>query len=676
MTSFEQQPPEYAPDPATSHPDPEFANFFAGCAEGSRYVVHEVIGKGSYGIVVSATERLSGERVAIKKIVNVFDNVFELEETDLHEVIRANDDLSPDHHKVFLYQLLRGLNYIHQCGVLHRDLKPGNILANSDCKLKLCDFGLARPVLPQSPSDTRILWTDYVATRFYRAPELVGCLHGCYTQAVDIWSLGCIYAELMLRRPLFRGYCAISLIQVITDVIGKPSNESIQKICNRKARMFLQAMPHKDPVSLTQSFPGADPEGLDLLRQMLAFDPQDRPTAEEALTHPYFDGIPKPPQDVPVPIQKHFEFKHCNLTDVADIRRLVYNEILHHHPRVQALHAEIQALHAEYSRQQVMSMLVDQYGPHPYTSVRPTAYDPHPAAMPASHAGPAVDMPSYPQVQPHVHMSYPLTQQQQQQTMCHADFNPSAFQMQPIQQQAIQHLAILQQAMAAHLQQLADPGAAVASVVLQRVRRVDRRQAPESDPDPEEPSDILPGGHRLVVSSHVHLPMLAWDSSVVLTSMWSPAVVTYTCRKCLKELGDERALEQHRKDKHAHRPCNLLPLHELKNPVDKPGEWRSTEDFVRQFPKRRKSFGAFKCMPCERTWVSAHAFPKYKEGCQGCNQEYRPIYLWHNFQSGSSDADSDDSGDDGSDKPHDSRRCEACRLGVCKEFRQRFRRHF
>ena len=149
--------------------------------------------------------------------------VFELMESDLHTVIGANDDLTGDHHRVFLYQLLRGLMHVHRMGVLHRDLKPKNILANSDCKLKICDLGLARPYLDgfgQNPMCAA--WTDYVATRYYRAPELCGCFYGRYSQAVDIWSLGCIFAETLLGRPLFPGRDAVSQLQLITDLLGKP----------------------------------------------------------------------------------------------------------------------------------------------------------------------------------------------------------------------------------------------------------------------------------------------------------------------------------------------------------------------------------------------------------------------------------------------------------------------
>ncbi|GKE39981.1 mitogen-activated protein kinase 9-like protein [Tanacetum coccineum] len=110
--------------------------------------------------------------------------VFELMESDLHQVIKANDDLSPQHYQFFLYHLLRSLKYIHTSNVFHRDLKPKNILANSDCNLKICDFGLVRLSFNDAPST--IFWTDYVATRWYRAPELCGSFFSKYTPGIDI----------------------------------------------------------------------------------------------------------------------------------------------------------------------------------------------------------------------------------------------------------------------------------------------------------------------------------------------------------------------------------------------------------------------------------------------------------------------------------------------------------
>ena len=218
--------------------------------------------------------------------------MFELLESDLHTVINANDDLTQDHHKVFLYQLLRGLNFIHQSGVLHRDLKPKNILANSNNKLKICDFGLARPFIPDPAPATLVYWTDYVATRWYRAPELCGSFYGRYSQAVDIWSIGCIFAETLLGKPLFPGRDAVGQLHLITDLLGKPLQKVIDNIGNAKARNFLNSMQPKPPRAFETKFPNADRLALDLLRRLLAFDPADRPSAAEALAHPYFSGLP------------------------------------------------------------------------------------------------------------------------------------------------------------------------------------------------------------------------------------------------------------------------------------------------------------------------------------------------------------------------------------------------
>jgi serine/threonine protein kinase len=108
--------------------------------------------------------------------------------------------------------------------VFHRDLKPKNILANSDCKLKICDFGLARPALDPNPYHT-IYWTDYVATRWYRAPELCGSFFARYSPAIDIWSVGCIFAEILLGKPLFPGRNVVQQLELITDLLGKPEPE-------------------------------------------------------------------------------------------------------------------------------------------------------------------------------------------------------------------------------------------------------------------------------------------------------------------------------------------------------------------------------------------------------------------------------------------------------------------
>ncbi|XP_076901155.1 mitogen-activated protein kinase 15-like [Bidens hawaiensis] len=350
-------------------------DFFTEYGEGSRYKIEEVIGKGSYGVVCSAYDTHLGEKVAIKKINDIFEHVsdatrilreikllrllrhpdiveikhillppsrrefkdiyvvFELMESDLHQVIKANDDLTPEHYQFFLYQLLRGLKYIHSANVYHRDLKPKNILANADCKLKICDFGLARVAFNDTP--TAIFWTDYVATRWYRAPELCGSFFSKYTPAIDTWSIGCIFAELLTGKPLFPGKNVVHQLDLMTDLLGTPSPEAIARIRNEKARRYLSSMRKKKPIPFSQKFPNADPLALRLLERMLAFEPKDRPTAEEALCDPYFKNLAKVEREPSAqPVTKmEFEFERRKITK-DDMRELIYREILEYHPNM------------------------------------------------------------------------------------------------------------------------------------------------------------------------------------------------------------------------------------------------------------------------------------------------------------------------------------------------------
>ena len=215
--------------------------------------------------------------------------------------------------------------------VFHRDLKPKNILANSDCKLKICDFGLARPAFADAP--TTVFWTDYVATRWYRAPELCGCFFAKYTKTIDVWSIGCIFAEILSGKPLFPGRNVVHQLELITDLLGTPSAEEIAKVRNEKARRFLQQMPAKPPQSLASRFPRASPAALKLLAKLLSFDPALRVTAEEALTDPYFAGLHDPAREpVAEPIsRREFEFEKRKLS-VEEVRDLIYREALEYHP--------------------------------------------------------------------------------------------------------------------------------------------------------------------------------------------------------------------------------------------------------------------------------------------------------------------------------------------------------
>ncbi|KAL7087232.1 hypothetical protein ACP275_13G054900 [Erythranthe tilingii] len=349
--------------------------FFSDYGDASRYKIQEVVGKGSYGVVCSAIDTHTGEKVAIKKIHDIFEHisdaarilreikllrllrhpdiveikhimlppsrrefkdiyvVFELMESDLHQVIKANDDLTREHYQFFLYQLLRALKYIHTASVYHRDLKPKNILANANCKLKICDFGLARVALSDTP--TTIFWTDYVATRWYRAPELCGSFFSKYTPAIDIWSIGCIFAEVLTGKPLFPGKNVVHQLDLITDLLGTPSMDTISRVRNEKARRYLTSMRKKQPIPFAQKFPNADPPALRLLEKLLAFDPKDRPTAQEALADPYFKGLAKVEREPSSqPISKmEFEFERRRVTK-EDIRELIFREILEYHPQL------------------------------------------------------------------------------------------------------------------------------------------------------------------------------------------------------------------------------------------------------------------------------------------------------------------------------------------------------
>ncbi|KAL2483509.1 Mitogen-activated protein kinase 19 [Forsythia ovata] len=354
---------------------PKEMEFFTELGDANRYKILEIIGKGSYGVVCSAIDTQTGEKVAIKKIKDIFEHnsdairilreikllrllrhpdivdikrimlppsrgdfrdiyvVFELMESDLHQVIKANDDLTHEHHRFFLYQMLRALKYMHTANVYHRDLKPKNILANANCKLKICDFGLARVAFNDAP--TAIFWTDYVATRWYRAPELCGSFSSKYTPAIDIWSIGCIFAEVLTGKPLFPGKSVVHQLDLITDLLGSPLAVTISGVRNEKARKYLAAMRKKHPLPFAEKFPKADPASLNLLKRLLAFDPKERPTAEEALADPYFNGLAKIEREPSCqPISKlEFDFERRRVTK-EDVRELIFREILEYHPQL------------------------------------------------------------------------------------------------------------------------------------------------------------------------------------------------------------------------------------------------------------------------------------------------------------------------------------------------------
>ncbi|KIL69470.1 hypothetical protein M378DRAFT_21621 [Amanita muscaria Koide BX008] len=290
-----------------------------------RWKLVREMGAGAYGVVMSAADEISGETVAIKLVTRVFDKVqlakralreisllrhftghenitglidvdaispdfneiyifMEPMEADLHQIIKSGQTLTNEHVQYFLYQILRGMKYVHSASVIHRDLKPGNLLVNSDCELKICDFGLSRG-FGATPEYTTHL-TEYVATRWYRAPEIMLAFRG-YNTAIDVWSIGCILAELLLGKPLFKGKDYVDQLNKILDVLGSPDERVMKKIGSQKAQAYVRSLPLKKKVHFRHIIPTADVQALDLLEKMLAFDPEARITVPEALEHPW-----------------------------------------------------------------------------------------------------------------------------------------------------------------------------------------------------------------------------------------------------------------------------------------------------------------------------------------------------------------------------------------------------
>jgi len=220
--------------------------------------------------------------------------IFEYMETDLHAVIRANI-LEPVHKQYVMYQSFKALMYMHSAQLVHRDMKPSNLLLNSECLMKVADFGLARSLLKSSGTGAmddieggNPILTDYVATRWYRAPEiLLGSTR--YGKAVDMWSLGCIFGEMLGGKPVFQGSSTLNQLEKICDAVGRPSADEIAAMRSPFANTMLDNIKVSGaaPTKWSVMYPKASADGIDLLDKLMQWDPNKRLSALEGMSHPY-----------------------------------------------------------------------------------------------------------------------------------------------------------------------------------------------------------------------------------------------------------------------------------------------------------------------------------------------------------------------------------------------------
>jgi mitogen-activated protein kinase 1/3 len=340
-------------------------------------IFEKMLGKGPYGSVGLFQDTQRGVGAAIKRIPNPFRNpidgkrclrevkllqllkhenilglvdilsppapnfnevyiVTEPMDADLHTVIYSESALSDDHVQFFVYQILCALLYMHSANVVHRDLKPLNVLVNKNCDVKLCDFGLARGRAGFSQEDDDFLRTEYVGTRWYRAPEVV-LTSMEYTAAVDIWSAGCILGECIGRKPMFTGRDFLDQIGSIVKVLGTPSEQELSFIPqeNRAARDFIKArFPSFPKKSWVEVYPLASDDQRDILDQMLRFDFHSRPSAQHALRHKYLADYHCEEDEIVAPCHIDWSFDDVEGKNSEKLRCLTYLEAAKLHPDI------------------------------------------------------------------------------------------------------------------------------------------------------------------------------------------------------------------------------------------------------------------------------------------------------------------------------------------------------
>ena len=316
-----------------------------------KYKLVKKVGSGAYGFVCAADDAKTGKACAIKKVAKVFEDmvdakrilreirlmrqfehpnvvklydvmeppyiedfedlyiVTELMSTDLQKILYSKTKLTEEQLQYLLYQLVCGVHYINSANVLHRDLKPANLLIDiQTCHLQVCDFGLARgaantdelkddgAAAPGAEAGAEM--TEYVVTRWFRAPEIMLGYHS-YSKAIDMWSVGCIFGEMLLSQPVFPGNDYIHQLKLIVKMLGRPTKEQLWFVSNPNAMNFMLQLPDYKPQALGERFPGAGAPALDLLSLMLVLDPAKRIPPEAALAHAYVEEFREPDLERP-----------------------------------------------------------------------------------------------------------------------------------------------------------------------------------------------------------------------------------------------------------------------------------------------------------------------------------------------------------------------------------------
>ncbi|KAG5472512.1 hypothetical protein LSCM1_03913 [Leishmania martiniquensis] len=338
------------------------------------YTLTSVIGHGAYGVVCAALDDRNFQEVAIKRVSRVFEDlidgrriwreifllrilkecgcrnilrlirvmaprdpimefrdlylVTDLYDTDLFSIIRQNKCESMELLRRISARVLRCLADMHSMGMVHRDIKPSNILLRDEKdtgEAIVCDFGLARAGLHKlcEPLDL----TDYVVTRWYRPPELL--LMCPYSYPVDIWAVGCVMAEYAMQRPLFAGRDYIHQLQFVLSSVPVTGVDFIQRSSSTSglANVNEMAKKYKGTRPLPQLLSKLPKDGLDLVIKMLAFEPEKRITAREALEHPFFDSVGGPDcKDYPAPPELDLAFDmHAEVSE-CQLRRAIWDE--------------------------------------------------------------------------------------------------------------------------------------------------------------------------------------------------------------------------------------------------------------------------------------------------------------------------------------------------------------